>query len=114
MRCPQCAGEILDGSRFCGICGRPIGEADARTPTAPPALTPSLFELPVAPRARLARVLVVLALDLVLAGAGIAMIASYLSARERAQAHSAPTSAPGADSAGAPASGGKPLQTGTR
>jgi hypothetical protein len=22
MRCPHCAGEILDGSRFCGICGR--------------------------------------------------------------------------------------------
>lgn len=66
-----------------------------------------------APRARLARVLVVLALDLVLAGAGIAMIASYLSARDKA-AHSLPAGATKADPPGAPASGGKPLQTGAR
>ncbi len=81
----------------------------------PPGLTPSLFELPVAPRARLARVLVVLALDLVLAGAGIAMIVSYLSARDQAETRNVPAGARGADSpAPPPAGGGKPLQTGAR
>jgi len=63
MRCPQCGGEIPDGSRFCGICGRNITapvEALAR-----PARgqgrgdgdgggdgSMSLFELPVSRRAR--------------------------------------------------------------
>lgn len=48
----------------------------------------SLFELPVSRGARVARIAVVIALDLVLAGAGIAMIVSYLDARDRASAAS--------------------------
>jgi hypothetical protein len=99
MRCPHCAGEILDGSRFCGICGRAIEydevggvvvpEEDA-APVRPmgdrTGRSMSLFELPPTPAARLGRVIAVVALDLVLVGAGIAMIVSYLNARGRADA----------------------------
>lgn len=46
----------------------------------------SLFELPASKGARAARLAAVLALDLVLAGAGIAMIVSYLDDREAAAA----------------------------
>jgi TonB family protein len=45
----------------------------------------SLFELPVSRGARWARIAAVLVLDAVLVGAGVAMIASYLDARERAR-----------------------------
>jgi hypothetical protein len=96
MRCPNCAGEVPAGSRFCGICGRNVTaaaeaplahaigdggrwpaplQADAR-----PAM--SLFELPAARRPRAAKMALVLVLDAILAGAGIVMILSYLDARE--------------------------------
>ena len=97
MRCPNCAGEIPAGSRFCGICGRnitvaPLAEAlgdasaggrwpaaAARPDPAQPAM--SLFELPVSRGARTAKLALVLVLDAILAGAGIVMILSYLDAR---------------------------------
>src|SRR5687768_11082929 len=100
MRCPHCAGEIPDGSRFCGICGRAIEYdevggvlADPAEDAPPPpsrafgagmaGRSMSLFDLPASPAARLTRIIAVVALDLVLVGAGIAMIVSYLNARER-------------------------------
>ena len=107
MRCPHCAGEILDGSRFCGICGR-----QCAAPAAPLTLPPdgrvsagdiargsqgsgglsslSLFELPVSRGARVIRILAVLALDAALVVAGIAMMVSYMNDRDRA---GAPTTA---------------------
>ena len=91
MRCPQCSGEIPEGSHFCGICGNHIAEVPppASNPVslAPQmrrsaaASSPSLFELPAARGPRMARIFVVMTLNLILAGAGAAMIASYLSAR---------------------------------
>ncbi|MCG8419865.1 MAG: AgmX/PglI C-terminal domain-containing protein [Proteobacteria bacterium] len=146
MRCPHCAGEILDGSRFCGLCGQPVAHAASALgdrpvssrqrsdlPSRPaerisggPAGRPgensashclperpdgrgaqptedveskspagrsgrrsatrsmSLFVLPVSRGARLARVLAVLALDAVLAAAGVSMIISYAQTRDRA------------------------------
>ena len=128
MRCPHCAGEILDGSRFCGICGRRLASATipAVTPAGGPALTagdgrpePSgavrsatpgkpraelipvsesvvaPIELPVSRGARWARILAVLALDVALAGAGVAMIVSFARDCEGVQAVS--TGAPAAD-----------------
>jgi hypothetical protein len=99
MRCPHCAGEILDGSRFCGICGRrlaaatiPAGGVVAGQPGpvagAPPvrsrpALVPvpeagmAPIELPISRGARWARIAAVLALDVALAGAGVAMILGF-------------------------------------
>ena len=117
MRCPHCAGEIPAGSRFCGICGRnitvsPGGATGAGAPAVTDPrrwgaggvsaeaedadLSMSLFELPVSRRARRLKVALVLALDAILAAAGIIMILSYLEARE------APAAAP----AVAPVSGG--------
>jgi len=29
-RCPDCAGEVLPKERFCGACGRPLGEETVR------------------------------------------------------------------------------------
>ncbi len=104
MRCPHCAGEIPDGSRFCGICGRavdPEGLAEPGAVIAPSdaaasrrnryqsgltGTSMSLFELPGKSRARTTRLMAVLGLDLVLAGAGVAMILSYIDARGRAGA----------------------------
>ncbi len=98
MRCPNCAGEVPAGSRFCGICGRnvtaapePVAQvlgsasgggqwpAVVARRDAQPAM--SLFELPAARGARTAKLALVLVLDAVLAGAGIVMILSYLDAR---------------------------------
>lgn len=109
MRCPHCAGEILDGSRFCGICGRRLAPAPARepepvrTPAAgsarPRPVAPAPIELPVSRGARWARVLLVLALDVALAGAGVAMILSYVrdceGARDQAVAPSGPVTSSG-------------------
>jgi hypothetical protein len=140
MRCPHCAGEILDGSRFCGICGRrlaaatiPAEPAGARadspaaranspaaraaggggqpepsgavrvTSTARPRaeLIPvsesvvAPIELPVSRGARWARILAVLALDVALASAGVAMIVSF--ARDCEGAQAASPGAPAAD-----------------
>lgn len=119
MRCPHCAGEIPDLSRFCGICGRYIdpggvhsrgqsagttagnGRAAVASATgelrggaaakaapgagAPTGSSLSLFELPVSRGARIARIVLILALDAILVGAGVAMIVSYLNARDRAR-----------------------------
>ena len=129
MRCPHCAGEILDGSRFCGICGRRLASATipAVTGAGGPAVTaggggqpePSgpvrsaspgkpraelipvsesvvaPIELPVSRGARWARILAVLALDVALAGAGVAMIVSF--ARDCESVQAAPPGAPTAD-----------------
>ncbi len=99
MRCPHCAGEIQDGSLFCGICGKPTdgaaasasrgaGASQSRDRTSgtrhPASTSPSLFELPVSKGARVARIAIVLALDALLLIAGIAMIVSYLNDRDRA------------------------------
>jgi hypothetical protein len=113
MRCPHCAGEIPDGSRFCGICGRAIEYDEVggvisdpvEDAPAPPSRgfgagmagkSMSLFDLPPTPAARLTRIIAVVALDLVLIGAGVAMIVSYLNTRNRA------TAAPRKAEAGAP------------
>jgi hypothetical protein len=97
MRCPNCAGEVPAGSRFCGICGRnvtaaaeaPLAHAigdGGRWPAAPAQpdaqAAMSLFELPAARRPRVAKMALVLVLDAILAGAGIVMILSYLDARK--------------------------------
>jgi len=34
MRCPHCAGDIVEGSRYCGICGRKIAESAPPRPIA--------------------------------------------------------------------------------
>ena len=98
MRCPNCAGEVPAGSRFCGICGRNVtaaaeaplahamgdaaagGHWPAAAPDAKPAM--SLFELPAARRPRAVKMALVLVLDAILAGAGVVMILSYLDARK--------------------------------
>jgi hypothetical protein len=125
MRCPHCAGEILDGSRFCGICGRRLASATipavagaggpAATASSPaatagsPAATaagggggqpepsgPVRSASPGKPRAELIpvseRILAVLALDVALAGAGVAMILSF--ARDCEGVRGASTGAP--------------------
>src|SRR5687768_16802158 len=95
MRCPHCAAAIPDGAAYCGVCGRSVlpGERASRelAPENPPDesggdASMSLFELPVARSARVARVVVVLALDVVLAGAGIAMGLSWWNSRHAAAA----------------------------
>lgn len=98
MRCAGCAGQIPEGSQFCGVCGRGIshaplaaGEGSAVTGPAGGGTSAeaahldadgslSLFELPVSPTARRTKIILVLALDAILAGAGIAMILSYRAA----------------------------------
>jgi hypothetical protein len=143
MRCPHCAGEILDGSRFCGICGRrlaaatipadpaaagpaagsgrpvaganssaaraagggelePSGQVRAAAPGKPRAeLIPvsesvvAPIELPVSRGARWARILAVLALDVALAGGGVAMIVSF--ARDCEGVRATSMGAPAAD-----------------
>ncbi|HEU5058746.1 MAG TPA: hypothetical protein VFU21_19570 [Kofleriaceae bacterium] len=119
MRCPNCAGEVPAGSRFCGICGRNVTAAPeavahvlgsasgggqwhaaAARAEAQPAM--SLFELPVSRRARAAKLALVLVLDAILAGAGIVMILSYLDARSGPPAAPAGTRKPPAVKVGAP------------
>lgn len=89
MRCPHCAGEIHDQSRFCGICGRgldpPAEPAPAHPGWAPEAASASLFELPPSRRGRATRLAVVLGLDAILVGVGIALILSYANARQEAR-----------------------------
>lgn len=88
VRCPHCAAEIEDGSSFCGVCGRRTLAVPAQKPPPPEPGTSlassSVFELPVNPGARALRVALVLALDVVLAGSGVAMAASWWKSRERA------------------------------
>ncbi len=52
MRCPHCDGEIHDGSRFCGICGRQLVAANA--PASPQQPTPARAPAPSAGQARAA------------------------------------------------------------
>lgn len=126
MRCPNCAGEVPAGSRFCGICGRNVtvapeplaqvvGSASgggqwpaAARREAQAAM--SLFELPAARGARTAKLALVLVLDAILAGAGIVMILSYLDARRAEPAKKAPAPAVkvGAPKVVAPAASGAP------
>jgi hypothetical protein len=137
MRCRQCAAELPHASRFCGICGTPVAAAvGERVPGSPPdsgvgaagpapapEVSGSRLELPVSLGARRVRLALVLALDLLLAGAGVAMVASYLDARraaaDRAPADPPPAPAPAAQvdalepvvapvGIGAPAAGGAP------
>jgi outer membrane biosynthesis protein TonB len=79
-RCPHCQAPVAAGAAFCPACGSALAGGGGATQ----AESPSLFELPVSRRARQARVAIVLALDAVLAGTGVAMIASYLDARAEA------------------------------
>jgi hypothetical protein len=92
MRCPNCAGEVPAGSRFCGICGRnitaappPLAQAIGSGAQAEPRPAMSLFELPAQRRARATKMALVLALDAILAAAGVVMILSYLDARKASQ-----------------------------
>jgi hypothetical protein len=74
VTCPRCKASVADSAVFCGECGAGL-RAEA---------PPSLFDLPRQGAGRGARVALVLGLDAVLAGAGIAMIVAYLHAREAA------------------------------
>jgi hypothetical protein len=146
MRCPHCAGEILEGSRFCGICGRrlasatipavtaagspaataagggqpePSGAVRSASPARPRAeLIPvseaavAPIELPISRGARWARILAVLALDVALASAGVAMIVSFTRDCEGVRGPAA-TAAP-ATSTGAPAAGTRAANSGQR
>lgn len=105
MRCPHCSGEIPEGSHFCGICGNHIGErATAPAPVRSAATSsPSLFELPAARGPRIARIVVVITLNLILTGAGIAMIASYIAARADAEEKARPVEKRAASDEGASA-----------
>lgn len=122
MRCPHCAGEILDGSRFCGICGRRLAAATIPAGAvvagqagpvagAPPArsrreLVPvpeagmAPIELPISRGARWARIAAVLALDVALAGAGVAMILSFARDCEGLRSAGPATAAPAAGATG--------------
>jgi hypothetical protein len=80
-RCPYCKAEVLAGAAFCGTCGSSLPTGSGGSGGVE---SPSLFELPVSRRARLTRIAIVLTMDAVLAGAGIAMIGSYLGARAEA------------------------------
>ncbi len=103
MRCPHCSGEIPAGSHFCGICGghvtaaqresRQAAEQSAPLPPPYSGESGSLFDLPLEGSGRRGRIALVLILDLILAAAGIAMIWSYVSARDRATANAEPTAA---------------------
>jgi hypothetical protein len=129
MRCPHCAGEILDGSRFCGICGGRLASAtipaataaaDQPEPSGRVRVTSSgkpraelipvseagvaPIELPISRGARWARILAVLALDLALAGAGVAMIVSF--ARDCEGVRS-PAASPAPTASTAPAAGAR-------
>src|SRR5262245_57018132 len=99
MRCPHCAAAIPDGAAFCGVCGRSV-TPPVRATAEPPAeesggASMSLFELPVSTSARAARVAVVLLLDTILAGAGVAMGWSWWSSRSALAAPAATAVAPG-------------------
>lgn len=91
MRCPHCRGEIPPESQFCGVCGQNIHISQIGLPSAPIAgpgpndagLSPSLFDLPVSQGARAVRVAMVLGLNLLMLGGGIALFAEYLHKRDR-------------------------------
>ncbi|GAB4513438.1 MAG: hypothetical protein Tsb0020_31700 [Haliangiales bacterium] len=103
MRCPHCDGEIHDGSRFCGICGRQLVAASAPASPQQPAPASSAGQARAAagasaaptnhaakrPRqaaqpgtrsapAGVARVVTMMALNLVLLSAGGWMIGSFV------------------------------------
>ena len=119
MRCPNCAGEVPAGSRFCGICGRNVtaapepvaqvlgsasggGQWPAVAARGDAQSAMSLFELPASRGARTAKLALVLVLDAILAGAGIVMIVSYLDARSGPPAPAGKPKPPPAVKVGAP------------
>ena len=119
MRCPNCAGEVPAGSRFCGICGRNVtaapepvaqvlgsasggGQWPAAAARGDAQSAMSLFELPASRGARTAKMALVLVLDAILAGAGIVMILSYLDARSGPPAPASKPKPPPAVKVGAP------------
>lgn len=75
----------MAGARFCGLCGRTlvagVGAGGAATLSRPEPAAMSLFELPLARRPRTRRLVLVLALDAMLAGAGVFLLLAYLNAR---------------------------------
>ena len=81
--CPRCSAQVASGAAFCPACGvaQPGGRGSGSV-----AESPSLFELPSSRPSRLLRVATVLTLDVILAGAGVAMIVSYFNARAEAAA----------------------------
>lgn len=94
MRCPHCRGEIPPESQFCGVCGQNIHDAPAAMSHAQTgglgASSGSLFELPVSKGARLVRSAMILGLNLLLLGGGIALTLEYLHKRDRAARASLP------------------------
>lgn len=104
MRCPHCASEILDDSRFCGICGRAIAAARRQHASDQGMVAPasgevrrgagsaSALELPVSRGARRGRILAVLALDVIMAGVGLSLILSHARGCDRARDLPAATS----------------------
>lgn len=96
MRCPHCRGEIPSESQFCGVCGQNIDVSGAAPSRVSPrgsgfgASSASLFELPVSRGARLVRSAMILGLNLLLLGGGIALTLEYLHKRDRAARASLP------------------------
>lgn len=96
MRCPHCRGEIPQVSHFCGVCGQDVtrpptgnvksgGYAGAsRRIGATKSGSSSLFELPISAGARRARLGMLVALNLLLAMGGIALIHGYMNKRDLA------------------------------
>lgn len=97
MRCPHCRGEIPTASRFCGVCGGnvtipPTRDAHgAHSATDLGDTSASLFDLPVSNGAKLARVLMIVVLNLALVGGGVALIIEYLHKRAQATTSQAPS-----------------------
>lgn len=99
MRCPSCAAETPDGSRFCGICGYKLERVSPPPPilaggqrsgvsgagvSSSSSSSSSALALPVSRGAWWLRVLALLLVDAALFGAGVVLIVSYLDAREQA------------------------------
>lgn len=103
MRCPHCRGEIPPESQFCGVCGQNIHISQIGTPSqkgpvlsaSDAELSASLFALPVSQGARRIRVGLILGINLLMVGAGIALLLGYFDKR----AESAKVVVTGGDSA---------------
>ena len=91
MRCPHCRGEIPPESQFCGVCGQNIHISQIGSPAQKPVLaasdaelSASLFALPVSQGARRVRVGLILGINLLMVGAGIALLLGYFDKRAEA------------------------------
>ncbi len=92
MRCPHCRGEIPPESQFCGVCGQNIHISQIGTPsqkepalaTSDSELSASLFALPVSSGARRVRVGLIVGINLLMVGAGIALLLGYFDKRAEA------------------------------